>query len=83
MKKLPLFDQLQEHINKFSAKQATIEQLEPIIMELGESFNDMLHELWKGLMTIEMQLFEQCEVSCYCLILVTPLTMLTTTFFML
>lgn len=62
-KKKPLVDQMNEQINKFTTKQSTIDQLEPVIMELGDSFNDTLHELWKSLMTIEMQLYEQCEVS--------------------
>lgn len=63
-KKKPLVDQMNEVIRKFTAKQATIEQLEPQLIELGDAFNDILYELWKSLMTIEMQLYEQCEVSC-------------------
>lgn len=49
-------------IGKFTAKQATIEELEPNIIDAGESFNDLIFDLWKKLMTIEMQLYEQCEV---------------------
>lgn len=62
-KKKPLLDQMNEQINKFKTKQSTIEQLEPVIMELSDAYNDVLHELWKKLMTIEMRLFEQCEES--------------------
>lgn len=63
MKKKPLFKQLDENISKFTAKQATLEQLEPAVVDLGDQFNDVLHDLWKDLMTLEMQLYEQCEVS--------------------
>ncbi|XP_052755007.1 dynein regulatory complex subunit 3 [Galleria mellonella] len=62
-KKKPLTEAMNEVIRKFSTKQATIEQLEPRIVDLGESFNDVLYELWKSLMTIEMQLYERCEES--------------------
>ncbi|CAG4946971.1 unnamed protein product [Parnassius apollo] len=62
-KKARLVEQMNEIIVKFAAKQATLEQLEPSIVDLGETFNDTLFELWKNLMTIEMQLFEQCEES--------------------
>lgn len=61
-KKKPLVEQMNGLISKFTAKQATIEQLEPQLMDLGEAFNDALYELWKSLMTIEMQLYERCEV---------------------
>lgn len=53
---------MNEIISKFTKKQATIEELEPNIVDAGESFNDIIYELWKKLMTIEMTLFEQCEV---------------------
>lgn len=49
-------------IGKFTAKQATMEQLEPNIIDAGEAFNELIYDLWKKLMTIEMQLYEQCEV---------------------
>lgn len=62
MKKKPFIDKINEHMVKFKAKQLTLEQLEPIIVDLGERYNDLLYDLWKSLMTIEMQLFEQCEV---------------------
>ncbi|XP_063828297.1 dynein regulatory complex subunit 3 [Ostrinia nubilalis] len=62
-KKKPLVDQMNEIIRKFTSKQATIEQLEPQLMDLGEAFNDALYELWKSLMSIEMQLYERCEES--------------------
>ncbi|XP_013190894.1 dynein regulatory complex subunit 3 [Amyelois transitella] len=62
-KKQPLVAQMNELINKFTTKQATIEDLEPKIMDLGEAFNEVLYELWKDLMTIEMRLYEQCEES--------------------
>ncbi|CAH2981430.1 unnamed protein product [Chilo suppressalis] len=61
-KKKPLVDKMNELIQKFTTKQATIELLEPAIVDLGDAFNDVLYELWKSLMTIEMQLYEQCEV---------------------
>ncbi|CAB3247675.1 unnamed protein product [Arctia plantaginis] len=61
--KKPFIDKMNEHMAKFKAKQITIEQLEPIIIDLGERYNDLLYDLWKNLMTIEMQLFEQCEES--------------------
>lgn len=61
-KKRPLVNEMQEFINKFTTKQATIEELEPLIVDLGETFNEVLYHLWKSLMTIEMQLYEQCEV---------------------
>ncbi|KAI8426087.1 hypothetical protein MSG28_005046 [Choristoneura fumiferana] len=54
---------MQEVIEKFKAKQATVEQLEPTIVDLTETFNDVLYELWKGLMNTEMQLYERCEES--------------------
>ncbi|VVD03260.1 unnamed protein product [Leptidea sinapis] len=44
-------------------KQATLEQMETNIIDAGESFNDIVYDLWKKLMTIEMQLYEQCEES--------------------
>lgn len=53
---------MNEIISKFTKKQATIEELEPNIVDAGESFNDIIYELWKKLMTIEMTLYEQCEV---------------------
>ncbi|XP_041987235.1 dynein regulatory complex subunit 3-like [Aricia agestis] len=62
-RKKPLVDQLNSIIGKFAAQQATIEQLEPTIIDAGESFNDAVFDLWKKLMTIEMQLYEQCEES--------------------
>ncbi|XP_028029107.1 dynein regulatory complex subunit 3-like [Bombyx mandarina] len=62
-KKRPLVNEMQEFINKFTTKQATIEELEPLIVDLGETFNEVLYHLWKSLMTIEMQLYEQCEES--------------------
>lgn len=61
-KKKPLVEQMNALIGKFATKQATIEQLEPQLMDLGEAFNDTLYELWKKLMTIEMELYERCEV---------------------
>ncbi|CAG9793993.1 unnamed protein product [Diatraea saccharalis] len=62
-KKKPLVTTLNELIQKFTSKQATIEQLEPLLVDLGDAFNDILYDLWKNLMTIEMQLYEQCEVK--------------------
>ncbi|CAH2039450.1 unnamed protein product, partial [Iphiclides podalirius] len=62
-KKVRFVNQMNELIAKFTAKQATLEELEPNVLDLGESFNDALFELWKNLMTIEMQLYEQCEES--------------------
>ncbi|KAL0871762.1 hypothetical protein ABMA27_004260 [Loxostege sticticalis] len=62
-KKKPLVEQMNALIGKFATKQATIEQLEPQLMDLGEAFNDTLYELWKKLMTIEMELYERCEES--------------------
>ncbi|XP_050351560.1 dynein regulatory complex subunit 3-like [Nymphalis io] len=62
-KKKPLIDQMTELIGKFTSKKATIEQLEPNIIDAGEAFNDIIYDLWKQLMTIEMQLYEQCEES--------------------
>ncbi|XP_059053982.1 dynein regulatory complex subunit 3-like [Achroia grisella] len=62
-KKKPLVESMNEVIRKFSTKQATIDQLEPTIVDLGEAYNDVLYELWKSLMIIEMQLYERCEES--------------------
>ncbi|XP_050675184.1 dynein regulatory complex subunit 3-like [Leptidea sinapis] len=62
-KKKPLMDQMNEIIGKVTAKQATLEQMETNIIDAGESFNDIVYDLWKKLMTIEMQLYEQCEES--------------------
>lgn len=62
VKKKPLLEQMNEIVKKFATKQATIEQLEPQLVTLVETFNDLLYTVWKSLMTIEMQLFEQCEV---------------------
>ncbi|KPI97248.1 PREDICTED: leucine-rich repeat-containing protein 48-like [Papilio xuthus] len=62
-KKVGLVNQMNEVIAKFMSKQATLEELEPNIVDLGEAFNDSLYEMWKNLMTIEMQLYEQCEES--------------------
>ncbi|KAL4712059.1 hypothetical protein ACJJTC_003726 [Scirpophaga incertulas] len=62
-KKKPLVDQMNEIIQKFTSKQATIEELEPTLIDLGESFNEILYDLWKNLMMTEMQLYEQCEES--------------------
>lgn len=61
-KKAPLFSTLQGLLAKFVSKQATLEQLEPQILDFSDIFNDVLYECWKQLMTIEMNLFEQCEV---------------------
>jgi hypothetical protein len=63
LKKKPLVDQMNELIQKFTSKQATLDQLEPVLVDLGETLNDTLYDLWKKLMSIEMQLYEQCEVS--------------------
>lgn len=52
----------EEYRVKIDSKQMTIEEAEPFLIELGEQFHETLYELWKSLMTIEMQLFEQCEV---------------------
>lgn len=57
---------MKDVIKKFVTKQSTIDQLEPVVVDLGELFNDMLYELWKSLMTIEMTLYEQCEVCALC-----------------
>ncbi|XP_045450916.1 dynein regulatory complex subunit 3-like [Melitaea cinxia] len=62
-KKKPLISQMNEIISKFMSKQVTLEQLEPDILDAGEAFNDIIYDLWKKLMTIEMQLYEQCEES--------------------
>ncbi|XP_047534682.1 dynein regulatory complex subunit 3-like [Vanessa atalanta] len=62
-KKKPLIEQMNEIIGKFTSKKATIDQLEPNIIDAGEAFNDIIYDLWKKLMTIEMQLYEQCEES--------------------
>ncbi|CAG9561376.1 unnamed protein product [Danaus chrysippus] len=62
-KKKPLVEQMNQIIGKFTAKQATMEQLEPNIIDAGEAFNDLIYDLWKKLMTLEMQLYEQCEES--------------------
>ncbi|XP_026499077.1 dynein regulatory complex subunit 3-like [Vanessa tameamea] len=62
-KKKSLIDQMNELIGRFTSKKATIEQLEPNIIDAGEAFNDIIYDLWKKLMTIEMQLYEQCEES--------------------
>lgn len=62
-KKDPLVQQMNELIQKFTTKQATIDQLEPSIIDLGEAFNEALYHLWKDLMTNEIQLYEQCEVT--------------------
>lgn len=50
-------------IEKFQAKPEDIAEVEPEVMDLTEYFNDLVELLWKDLMTIEMTLFEQCEVS--------------------
>lgn len=55
-------DQVAEISAKFTSKQISLEQMEPMLLELGETYHDILYELWKSLMTTEMQLFEQCEV---------------------
>lgn len=62
-KKAPLISTLQGLQAKFVAKQATLEQLEPQIVDLSDTFNEVLYDCWRQLMTIEMNLFEQCEVS--------------------
>ncbi|OWR55525.1 dynein regulatory complex subunit 3-like [Danaus plexippus] len=62
-KKKPLVEQMNQIIGKYTAKQATLEQLEPNIIDAGEAFNDLIYDLWKKLMTLEMQLYEQCEES--------------------
>ncbi|CAK1544955.1 unnamed protein product [Leptosia nina] len=62
-KKKPLVDQMNEIITKVTTKQATIEQIEPTIIDAGEAFNDLIYDLWKKLMTIEMTLYERCEES--------------------
>ncbi|XP_063623655.1 dynein regulatory complex subunit 3-like [Cydia splendana] len=62
-KKDNMIGQMQEIIDKFTTKEATIDQLEPKVMDLSDTFNDVLYELWKSIMTIEMQLYEQCEES--------------------
>ncbi|CAH0694009.1 unnamed protein product [Spodoptera exigua] len=62
-KKKPIMAQVADISNQFKAKQISLEQMEPMLLDLGETYHEMLYELWKSLMTIEMQLFEQCEDS--------------------
>lgn len=52
-------------IAKYTAKQLTLEVVEPAIAEASDKFNELVYELWKSLMTLEMQLFEQCEVRSF------------------
>ncbi|CAH0584433.1 unnamed protein product [Chrysodeixis includens] len=63
VKKKPIMDKVKEYSGKIEAKQMTVEEADPLLVELGEQFHETLYELWKSLMTIEMQLFEQCEDS--------------------
>ncbi|XP_022830342.1 dynein regulatory complex subunit 3-like isoform X1 [Spodoptera litura] len=62
-KKKPIMAHVAEISNKFTTKQISLEQMEPMLLEIGESYHELLYELWKSLMTTEMQLFEQCEDS--------------------
>ncbi|XP_026746550.1 LOW QUALITY PROTEIN: dynein regulatory complex subunit 3-like [Trichoplusia ni] len=62
-KKKPIMAKVDEYFSKIDAKQMAVEEAEPLLIELGEQFHETLYELWKALMTIEMQLFEQCEDS--------------------
>lgn len=61
-KKKPLIAELQTMVKKVNNKEETFENIESDLLDLGESFNDVLYEMWKKLMTIEMNLYEQCEV---------------------
>lgn len=60
--KKPVMDQVNEISKEYNAKQITLDEMEQLLVELGETYHEMLYELWKSLMTLEMQLFEQCEV---------------------
>lgn len=62
--KAPLLGEMNEIIFMFTNKIATLQVLEPRVMDLGERFNDLLFSLWKKLMLAEFILFEQCEVRC-------------------
>ncbi|PZC75733.1 dynein regulatory complex subunit 3 [Helicoverpa armigera] len=62
-KKKPVMEKVREISDQFNSKLITLEQMEPMLLELGESYHEVLYELWKSLMTTEMQLFEQCEDS--------------------
>lgn len=62
-KKKPLVDQMNDIIGKVTTKQATLEQMESNVIDTGEAFNDLIYDLWKKLLTIEMQLYERCEVT--------------------
>ncbi|XP_045526239.1 dynein regulatory complex subunit 3-like [Pieris brassicae] len=62
-KKKPLVEQMNEIIGKVTTKQATLEQVETNVIDSGEAFTDLIYDLWKKLMTIEMQLYERCEES--------------------
>ncbi|KAJ8715983.1 hypothetical protein PYW08_013268 [Mythimna loreyi] len=62
-KRKPVMEQVNEISVQYSAKQISMDEMEQVLVELGESFNEMLYDLWKSLMTLEMHLFEQCEDS--------------------
>ncbi|KAJ8713615.1 hypothetical protein PYW07_013985 [Mythimna separata] len=61
--KKPIMDQVNSVSTQYTAKQISLDDFEQILVDLGESFNEILYELWKSLMTLEMHLFEQCEDS--------------------
>lgn len=60
-------DQMNEQIALYTDKKETLEQIEPRVVDLSETYNEVLYELWKKLMTLEMQLYEQCEVRWFIL----------------
>lgn len=63
-RKKDLVDEMKEIIEKVLSKDkdSTLDIMEPRIVDLSDLFNEALFALWKELMTIEMRLFEQCEV---------------------
>ncbi|KAJ2943667.1 hypothetical protein O0L34_g16779 [Tuta absoluta] len=63
IKKVPLMESLHKLIQKFTEKKATLELIEPQISDLTDLYNDLLYDIWRKLMTLEMNLFEQCEES--------------------
>ncbi|KAG7295915.1 hypothetical protein JYU34_021005 [Plutella xylostella] len=61
--KVRFIDQMNEQIALYTEKKETLEQIEPRVVDLSETYNEVLYDLWKKLMTLEMQLYEQCEES--------------------
>ncbi|GBP79774.1 Dynein regulatory complex subunit 3 [Eumeta japonica] len=59
--KKPLTSKLNALIEQVTSKAVSVFEIDSTLIELGENFGKIVYNLWKNLMSIEIQLFEQCE----------------------